>query len=107
MWPLAVGRRWAHRSSVSGGGDGQGRGRVGPRVHLGARGRLSLSGGTTHDGVRRRPTVAAAAVCSPDEQGDGLRRACLLGVYSDLRTTQKVLVGDRPRGPLKQRGILT
>jgi hypothetical protein len=46
------------------------------------------------DGVRWHPTVAATAACSPDEQGDGLRHACLLGVYSDLRTARKLLAGD-------------
>jgi hypothetical protein len=53
-----------------------------------------LSGGTTGDGVRRRPTVAAVAASSPDEQGDGLHRAFLLGVYGDLRTARKVLASD-------------
>jgi hypothetical protein len=110
---VALGRREAAGSpefGESGGGDGQGRGRVGPRVHLGARGRRGLSGGTAGDGVRWRPTVAAAAACSPDEQGDGPRRACLLGVYGDLRTAQKVLAGDgkewgnaRLRGHVGQR----
>jgi hypothetical protein len=92
-----LGRREAAGSpefGESGSGDGHGRGRGGPRVHLGARGRRSLSGGTAGDGIRQRPTVAAAAACSPDEQGDGLRNACPLGVYGDLRMAQKAMAGD-------------
>jgi hypothetical protein len=76
----------------AGGGDGRGRGRGGPRVHLGARGHRSLSGGTAGDRVRRCPTVAAAAACSPDEQGGGLSNVCPLGVYGALGVARKMLV---------------
>jgi hypothetical protein len=94
---VALGRREAVGSpefGESSGGDSQGRGRGGPRVHLGARGRWSLSGGTTDDGIRRRPTVAAAVACSPDEQGDGLRNVYPLGVYGDLRMAWKAMARD-------------
>jgi hypothetical protein len=62
----------------SGGRDGQGRGRGGPRVHLGARGCRSLSGGMAGDEVRRRRPVPAAAACCPakDERAQDDTQLC-------------------------------
>jgi hypothetical protein len=65
---VALGRRGGGGSpefGESGGGVGQGRGRGGPRVHLGAGGRRNSGGGTAGERPQRRRLAPAGGRLAP------------------------------------------